>query len=96
MKDIDKEKISDRNEYLKEKYGIDGKNSITASLIGILKNVGEKEIKSPSEEAVESEMTVMHLNDTANCDSKMKSEEFTDFITQPFGDSSEKLIVDKI
>lgn len=96
MKDINEEKISNRNEYLKEKYGIDGKNSITASLIGILKNVGEKEIKSPSEETVESKMTVTHLKDTANRDFKMKSEEFTDFITQPFGDSSEKLIVNKI
>ena len=27
-----------KNEYLKNKYGIDGENSITASLIGILKN----------------------------------------------------------
>lgn len=108
MKSIDEEKISDRNEYLKEKYGIDGKNSITASLIGILKNnedyedkkdeylrekyfmknVDEKEIKLPSEEAVESKMAVMHLKDTADRDSKMKSEEFTDFVMRPFGDFS--------
>lgn len=37
MENIDDKKISDKNEYLKKKYGIDGKNSITASLIGILK-----------------------------------------------------------
>ncbi len=45
MKNIDEEKISDRNEYLKKKYGIDGKNSITASLIGILKNNEDYEDK---------------------------------------------------
>lgn len=37
MKKINEEKISSRNEYLKKKYGIDGENSVTASLIGILK-----------------------------------------------------------
>ena len=43
MKNVDEKKISDRNEYLKKKYGIDGENSITASLIGILKNTEDYE-----------------------------------------------------
>ena len=48
MKNINEEKISDRNEYLKKKYGIDGKNSITASLIGILKNNESYEVEKDS------------------------------------------------
>lgn len=61
-----------------------------------MKNVDEKEIKLPSEEVVESKMAIMHLKNTADRDSKMESEEFIDFVMQPFGDLSEKLIVSNV
>lgn len=61
-----------------------------------MKNVDEKELKLPSEEVVESKMAIMNLKTTADHDSKMKSEEFTDFVMQLFGEFSEKSIVNNV